>query len=174
VSAGERSRAAPEATAQDPRRDGDDAPARSDSIDLGMLPGLIGFQLRSAQLAVFQHFNRSLGDAGISPPQFGTLVLIEANPGISQSAVAAALRFDRSTLVQIVDRLEGSGLVVRESSSRDRRSHALKLTAKGERLLADLKRRVRAHEAAIAGALSEAERDMLVALLARVQRGSEG
>ena len=172
MSAGERSRAAPEAAVPD--RNGDDASARGDSIDLGILPGLIGFQLRSAQLAVFQHFNRSLGDAGISPPQFGTLVLIEANPGISQSAVAAALRFDRSTLVQIVDRLEGSGLVVRESSSRDRRTHALKLTAKGERLLADLKRRVQAHEAAIAGALSEAERDMLVALLARVQRGSEG
>ena len=145
-----------------------------DATDLGMLPGLIGFQLRSAQLAVFQHFNRSLGDAGISPPQFGTLVLIEANPGISQSAVAAALRFDRSTLVQIIDRLEGSGLVVREPSSRDRRTHALKLTAKGERQLGDLKRRVRAHEAAIAGALTEAERDTLVALLARVQRGSEG
>jgi DNA-binding MarR family transcriptional regulator len=148
--------------------------APADAIDLGMLPGLIGFQLRSAQLAVFQHFNRSLGDAGISPPQFGTLVLIEANPGISQSAVAAALRFDRSTLVQIIDRLEDSGLVVREPSSRDRRTHALKLTAQGGRLLADLKRRVRAHEAAIAGALSESERETLVALLARVQRGSEG
>jgi len=148
--------------------------APSDAIDLGILPGLIGFQLRSAQLAVFQHFNRSLGDAGISPPQFGTLVLIEANPGISQSAVAAALRFDRSTLVQIIDRLEDRGLVVREPSSRDRRTHALKLTAKGERLLADLKRRVQAHEAAIAAALSDAERDSLVRLLARVQRGSEG
>lgn len=157
-----RTRAAPE------------APAPTDGIDLGMLPGLIGFQLRSAQLAVFQHFNRSLGDAGISPPQFGTLVLIEANPGISQSAVAAALRFDRSTLVQIIDRLEGGGLVVREPSSRDRRTHALKLTAQGERLLVGLKRRVRAHEVAIAGALSAAERDTLVALLARVQRGSEG
>lgn len=167
MSAGDRTRAASDVVAASGATSGD-------AIDLGMLPGLIGFQLRSAQLAVFQHFNRSLGDAGISPPQFGTLVLIEANPGISQSAVAAALRFDRSTLVQIIDRLEGSGLVVREPSSRDRRTHALKLTAKGERQLGDLKRRVRAHEAAIAGALTEAERDTLVALLARVQRGSEG
>ena len=143
------------------------------AVDLGMLPRLIGFRLRSAQLALFQHFNRSLGAARISPPQFGTLVLIEANPGISQSAVAAALRFDRSTLVQIVDRLEGRGLVVREPSARDRRSNALKLTPKGERLLIDLKKRVEAHEAAIAAALNDEERATLLALLARVQIGAE-
>lgn len=150
-----------------------DAAPKSEPVDLGILPGLIGFNLRSAQVALFQHFNRSLGSAGISPPQFGTLVLIEANPGISQSAVAAALRFDRSTLVQIIDRLEGHALVVRESSARDRRSHALKLTAKGEKLLADLKKRVTAHEAAIADALTEAERQTLLKLLAQVQRGAE-
>jgi DNA-binding MarR family transcriptional regulator len=144
-----------------------------DAIELGMLPRLIGFRLRSAQVALFQHFNRSLGTARISPPQFGTLVLIEANPGISQSAVAAALRFDRSTLVQIVDRLEGRGLVVRESSTRDRRSHALKLTPEGETLLAKLKSQVEAHEATFAAALSEQERATLLALLARVQSGAE-
>jgi DNA-binding MarR family transcriptional regulator len=171
MSAGDRARN-PAAAKDDGGRGNGETITRGDSIDLGILPGLIGFQLRSAQLAVFQHFNRSLGDAGITPPQFGTLVLIEANPGISQSAVAAALRFDRSTLVQIVDRLEGGGLVVREPSSRDRRTHALKLTARGERQLSDLKHRVRAHEAAIAGALTEGEREMLVALLAQVQRGS--
>lgn len=148
-------------------------PTREETIDLGMLPALIGFNLRSAQLAVFQHFNRSLGDSDITPPQFGTLILIEANPGISQSAVAAALRFDRSTLVQIIDRLEGRGLVVRKASARDRRSHALELTPKGERLVAELKERVRAHEEAIAAALSADERRTLQDLLARIQAGSE-
>jgi DNA-binding MarR family transcriptional regulator len=148
--------------------------AREETIDLGMLPALIGFNLRSAQLSVFQHFNRTLGKSEITPAQFGTLILIEANQGISQSAVAAALRFDRSTLVQIIDRLEGRGLVVRKASSRDRRSHALQLTPRGERLLAELKQRVRAHEDAIAGALSEDERRTLHDLLTRVQSGSEG
>ena len=83
---------------------------------MGLLPELIGFNLRCAQLTLFQHFSGSVGKDGISAPLFGTLLLIEANPDISQSAVAEALRFDRSTLVQIIDRLENRGLVVRNVS----------------------------------------------------------
>ncbi len=135
---------------------------------MGELPDLIGFNLRCAQVATFQHFSRSVGEADISPPQYGALVLIDANPGISQSAIAGALRFDRSTLVQIIDRLEERGLVVREVSAHDRRSHALKTTDKGELVLQSLKRRVAEHEAHITRALTEAEKKSLIALLSRV------
>ncbi len=138
------------------------------AIDMGLLPQLLGYNLRCAQVALFQHFSRSFDDTEISPPQFGAMVLIEANPGISQSAVAGALRFDRSTLVQIIDRLEGRKLVVREASVRDRRSHALKLTADGSAFLAELKQRVLAHEFDVADALSEEERNSLIHLLTRV------
>lgn len=156
------------------RRPADEAAGdRSPTVDLGILPGLIGFHLRTAQIAVFQNFNRRLAGSGITPPQFGTLVLIEANPGISQSAVASVLRFDRSTLVQIVDRLEDRGLVIRDASARDRRSHALRLTGRGERLLAALKQDVHAHEDAIAAQLGTAERTALIELLVRVQCGAD-
>jgi len=140
----------------------------SEAIDLGLLPDLIGFNLRCAQVAMFQDFKHTVGAAEISPPQFGTLVLIEANPGISQSAIAAALRFDRSTLVQIIDRLEARGLVVREVSARDRRSHALRLTAAGVRQLAELKRQIEAHEERITGQLDARDKQTLVALLRRI------
>ena len=66
---------------------------------MGLLPQLIGFNLRFAQVSVFQKFTAKFGTYGISAPQFGTLLLIDANPGVSQSSVAEALRFDRSTLV---------------------------------------------------------------------------
>ena len=89
--------------------------SQDDTIDMGVLPQLIGFNLRCAQVAVFQHFHRTAGSAEISPPQLGALIRIESNPGISQSAIAGALRFDRSTLVQIIDRLEERGFVGRES-----------------------------------------------------------
>ncbi len=135
---------------------------------MGDLPDLIGFNLRCAQVSTFQHFNRTVGEADISPPQYGALVLIDANPGISQSAIASALRFDRSTLVQIIDRLEERGLVVREVSAHDRRSHALKITDAGASVLLDLKNRVAEHEAHIAQSLTADEKDMLVALLSRL------
>lgn len=137
-------------------------------IEMGLLPNLMGFNLRCAQLTLFQHFGATVGKEGISAPQFGTLLLIEANPDISQSAVAEALRFDRSTLVQIIDRLEARDLVVRHVSPTDRRSHALRLTDKGETELANLKVLAIQHEGDVAAALSESERAQLIALLAKL------
>jgi DNA-binding MarR family transcriptional regulator len=147
------------------RRRGD-----ADGIDMGILPELLGYNLRRAHLTVFQRFAADFARHDISAPQYGTLILIDANPGISQSAVAEALRFDRSTLVQIIDRLEKRGLVVREVAAHDRRSHALRLTADGRALLAKLVAVGAKHERAIAAALTAAEREALVALLEKVYR----
>lgn len=139
-------------------------------IDMGILPELLGYNLRRAHLTVFQQFAADFAPHDISAPQYGTLILIDANPGISQSAVAEALRFDRSTLVQIIDRLEKRGLVVREVAAHDRRSHALRLTEAGAGLLARLVALGARHERQIASALSAAERASLVALLEKVYR----
>ena len=141
-------------------------------IDMGMLPELIGYHLRCAQVTVFQHYSTTMGKLGISAPQFGTLLLIEANSGVSQSAIAEALRFDRSTLVQIIDRLESRDLVVREVSAQDRRSHALRLTSEGAKLLAELKEIALQHEEDIAHRLSSDERAALMQLLERVHRSN--
>lgn len=150
-------------------------PRAAAGLDMGILPTLLGYHLRVAHVAVFQNFGQTVGAADITPPQLGALLLVEVNPGVSQSAVAEALRFDRSTLVQIVDRLEERGLLKRETSPRDRRSHALTLTAAGVRLLVTLKELVRAHEAEIAAPLGVTERATLVALLERLHSpGSHG
>ncbi|MBT5048127.1 MAG: MarR family transcriptional regulator, partial [Rhodospirillaceae bacterium] len=97
-----------------------------------------------------------------------------ANPGISQSAIASALRFDRSTLVQIIDRLEERGFVVREVSAHDRRSHALKLTPEGQTALADLKQVIGAHEDHMTRVLSPEEKQQLLTLLARIHQAPKG
>lgn len=141
---------------------------RNAAIEMGLLPRLIGYNLRCAQVTVFHHFTAKLGTYGVSAPQFGTLLLIESNPGVSQSSVAEALRFDRSTLVQIIDRLENRGLVVREVAARDRRSHALKLTDQGATLLATLKSLALEHEDEMARGLEDGERETLIRLLERI------
>ncbi len=166
-------------TASDPRpkRDpaggrGKRAPGRAGNrnaaLEMGLLPGLIGYNLRCAQVYVFHHFTEKLGTYGISAPQFGTLLLIESNPGVSQSSVAEALRFDRSTLVQIIDRLEHRGLVVRAVAAHDRRSHALELTDPGATLLATLKSLALEHEDEMARGLEDGEREILIRLLERI------
>ena len=72
----------------------------------------------------------------------------------------------------VIDRLEGRGLVVRNVSPTDRRSHALRLTDKGAEELAGLKDMAQAHEADVARALNVDERAQLIALLAKVHSGA--
>ncbi len=139
---------------------------RADGLDFGCLPGLVGYQVRRAQLADFQHFMAATG--GVTPGRFGVLTLIAANPGLNQSDLAAALGIDRSTLVPVIDVLEAKRLVARHPSPTDRRTNALHLTRQGEASRRDLERRVRRHEAEMAGDLTEKERRQLLALLARL------
>jgi DNA-binding MarR family transcriptional regulator len=135
---------------------------------LGILDGLLGYHLRRAQLAVFQHFAATVGAAGITPAQLGVLCVINANPGLSQTRLGTALGIDRSTVVGMIDQLEGQGLVRRTPSPNDRRSHALQLSEPGATALRRFEAAVRAHENAVASRLGPADRRRLIALLRRI------
>jgi|GEM_PF-279336 len=138
-------------------------------LNLDLLPDLIGYQLRLTQLSVFDDFAADLKEYDISPGRFGVLVLISANPGITQSRLAAAAQLDRSTMVAVIDQLEARQLVERRASPTDRRSNALVLTPPGEALLKQLKNRIKAHESRIAAAMTPDETQTFVALLTRVR-----
>ncbi len=145
-------------------------PKRNDpnETDRGMLPELVGYHLRRAQNAVFNHFIDSLADQGVSPGQFGVLTLIDANEGLSQSELARTLKIERSTMVAVIDRLEAQGWVDRKLSETDRRSYALALTKAGTELLSRARPLVRDHERRINADLGKAEKAMLIDLLDRV------
>ena len=143
---------------------------RDAEITLGLLASLLGYNLRRAQVAVFQNFTEMVGASELTPGQFGVLVVIDANPGLSQTQLGNALGIDRSTVVAVIDRLESRGLVVRQSAPGDRRSHALHLSDSGRATLRRLTERVRAHEREIARHLSAEELAHLIELLGRVAR----
>ncbi len=98
---------------------------RPKALDRGLLPSLLGYALRRAQSAVFADFAATFAKAGeaLTPGEFGLLVLVDRNAGLSQMALARALGIDRSTLVPILDRLQARGLLVRRPLA-DRRPHA--------------------------------------------------
>lgn len=146
-------------------------PGAAATIDNAILPGLIGYNLRRAEAAMMQDFMRGLSGLGITPGQFGVLVLIDANPGLNQTTLGNALGIDRSTVVSVIDRLEARGLVRRGPSANDRRSYALGLTDEGQSLLGKARPLVRAHEDRIAAKLSPEERDLLLSLLRRMCDG---
>ena len=133
---------------------------------LGVLPRLIGYQLRLAQRAIFADFADTVGESGISPGLFGILVVIGENPGLTQQALANAAHLDRSSVVTVLDKLEDRGLVERRAA--DRRSNGLFLAEQGAALLRELKRKVARHERRVVQSLSVAEREQLVSLLQRI------
>src|SRR5690606_33707419 len=92
-----------------PARNSPSAPARP-TIDLGPLPGLSGYALRRAQLAVYHDFHTVVEGHDIRPVQFGVLLVLAANPGMKQSDVGAALGIKRSNFVALIDGLEQRGL----------------------------------------------------------------
>ena len=145
-------------------------PSRDSEISLGLLSSLLGYNLRRAQVAVFQNFTELVGASELTPGQFGVLVVIDANPGLSQTQLGNALGIDRSTVVAVIDRLESRGLVAHQPSPHDRRSHALHLSDSGHATLRRVTDRVRAHEREIARHLSADEQARLVDLLGRVAR----
>lgn len=131
----------------------------------GPLPGLLGYRLRLAQQAVFRDFGATVSD--LPPGRVGILLLIEANPGVTQSRLAHAVGLDRSTLVGVLHGLQARQLLERRRGE-DRRTNGLWLTRSGRTLVAGLKRRIRAHERRVAAALTAEERDQLLALLEKL------
>ena len=135
------------------------------ALHQGLLPALVGYRLRLAQQAVFRDFAASV--PGLSPGRVGMLLLIEANPGVTQSRLAHAVNRDRSTMVGVLDQLEAKSLIERRRGA-DRRTNGVWLTRAGRTALARAKRAIAIHERRVAAKLSPSERAQLLKLLARV------
>jgi DNA-binding MarR family transcriptional regulator len=117
------------------------------------------------QVWVFQDFIRSLASIDIGPAQYSVLVVVSANPGLSQSELADTLGVERARIVRLLDKLEKRGLVRRLAARRDRRTHALRLTADGQKVLNRAKVLAGGHEARLAEQLGhEHHKQMLKTL----------
>src|SRR3954447_24143851 len=83
------------------------------ALDLGPLPGLVGYALRRAQLAVFQDFVDTMATVDVRPGQFSVLLLIAINPGVSQTEISEALGIKPTNLAVLLNGLQARGLTER-------------------------------------------------------------
>jgi DNA-binding MarR family transcriptional regulator len=139
--------------------------SREEALRPGALAGLLGYRLRLAQQAVFRDYASSVGE--VSPGRVGILLLVEANPGVTQSRLARAVHLDRSTMVGVIDKLEDRALIERRRGE-DRRTNGLWLTRAGRALLSRMKERIEQHERRVAARLTPAERGQLIVLLEKL------
>jgi DNA-binding MarR family transcriptional regulator len=138
---------------------------RRKDVALGALAGHLGYSVRRLQVWIFQDFVRALAPFDIRPAQYSVLVVIEANPGLSQADLAERLGIERARLVRLLDTLERRGLTRRRPSPTDRRAHALFLTREGQRDLRRIKALSAAHEVRLAERLGAHKRESLLAAL---------
>lgn len=145
---------------------------KTKTIDYGMLPTLLGYQLRRVHNKLFQGVRERLDGQYVTPGQYSLLVLIARNGGLSQTALAAAMGIERATLGAVVDRFQAAGWVERRPSPQDSRSYALHLTAAGQKLVAGMEPEIKAHEEEMAAPLTTEEVKTLLALLAKIAAGA--
>jgi DNA-binding MarR family transcriptional regulator len=135
------------------------------TVELGWLGGTIGYNLRIAQNASFEHFRVLVGESGLRPGRFALLQLIKDNPGISQTVLSRVVGSEKSTLTPPLHDLVRRQLVVRETDPRDQRVQRLTLTKAGERSLASLAKRAALHEKKLNDILGSQRKRQLIDIL---------
>lgn len=153
----------------------DSQPRKTDNataaeVEFGPLPGMIGYQIRQAQTAVFRDFAVEMADLEISPGEFSLLTLIDANPGANQTRLTSVYKVDKSTMSLRISGLVNRGLVRRSRSKADQRYYALWLAEPGRRLLGKVRRKVERQEQAMDAVLQPGERAQLLDMLKRIAR----
>jgi DNA-binding Lrp family transcriptional regulator len=99
-----------------------DAPVRK--LSKGAVEDLIGFRFRRIQNEMSRRFKQRIARVDVNPGMFSAMALIQANPGLSQSELAAEIGMDRATVVALLDALEKNGWARRTRDSVDRRRTA--------------------------------------------------
>jgi DNA-binding MarR family transcriptional regulator len=140
-------------------------PDPKEGLGIAQLENHLGYFLRRLQIWVFQDFIQTLRPMKVRPAQYSVLLVIEANPGRSQAAIAHTLSIERARLARLLHVLERRKWIARRASASDARSHSLYLTKDGEKVLAQIKSLAKQHEAQLAAFIGQRRRQQLLDLL---------
>ncbi len=91
----------------------------------------LGYLLKHAQLQMNELTTRALAPYGIDGRELAVLLVLAACEPTSQQQAAQRLGIDRTTMVALLDALQGKGLVARHPHARDRRRNVAELTDAG-------------------------------------------
>ena len=130
---------------------------------------LPGYVLQRAAAAALAELNERLAPLGLRHAGVAMLMLIEAQPGISQSQAGRILDIQRANMVPFVARLEERSVIRRRQV--DGRSQALALTRQGRALLERARHVVAAHEAELMQRVPAPLRPMVLPVLMALWQG---
>jgi DNA-binding MarR family transcriptional regulator len=99
---------------------------------------------------------------GLTPRQLAVLVTVSNNEGLSQTGLVDRTGIDRSTLADIVRRMQRKGLLQRRRTKEDARAYAVKLTDEGRKVLRTAEPLARRVDDRILDALPGKQRDQFI------------
>lgn len=124
------------------------------------LKTLLGYQIRRAWAAMSADLSRAVQDLDLTLTEMSILLLIEANPQITQSEICRELSLHRANVAPLAAALSQRDLIEREAV--DRRSHGLTLSPAGKALAREARRRIGEHEKKFLARIPTGERDALL------------
>ena len=143
-------------------------PSKTTPITMDAVYAAPGYLFRRMQQIAVAIFMEECGAFDLTPVQYAALVAIHAHPGIDATRLSAVIAFDRSTLGNVIERLETKGYIARKPSREDKRIKLLYLTESGAVLLRDIMPSVDRAQVRMLQPLKPADRKTLLALLTQL------
>lgn len=129
--------------------------------------------LHRAQQFAADRFTAELGRTDLTLRQFALLAAVGEQAGQTQTDLVRATGIDRSTLADMIGRMEDRGLVVRDKAEADRRAKSVTLTAQGRSVLNSAAPSAVAADRALMAALPASKQGGLVSALLLIAEAAE-
>ena len=143
--------------------------SRSDGGGGGFPPEVLArhtaFLLGKAGQLSREAFDRAISPMGLKSRHYGAMAVLAAEGPHVQRELGEKMQIDRSTMVAVVDELEGMGFVERRRDREDRRRYELTLTDAGRVALSQADGLVEGVQEVVLAPLDERQRRELHGLL---------
>jgi DNA-binding MarR family transcriptional regulator len=137
-------------------------------MSLERMLSFAGHQVRRCHQIAVALFAEELAAFEITPVQYAALTTIAETPDLDATRLARTVAFDRSTVGNVLERLEDRGLIDREYRRDDKRTKRLRVTAEGRRLLHAIAPAVARSQQRFIEVLSPTEQRQLQQLLSKL------
>ncbi len=143
-------------------------PSDATGMSMELLYDRPGHLIRRAQQIAVSIFIEECGGLDLTPVQYAALVAVGSHPGLDATRLSALVALDRSTIGNVLERLEGKGLIVRINSPEDRRLKLLHITDAGMDVIGKAEPGVRRTQERLLAPLAPGDRERFIALLTQI------
>ena len=126
----------------------------------------LGYQLRRAATHMQADLSHRIGELGLTMVEMSTLLVIEANPGVTQSEIGRMIAIKRANMAPLTAGLAARNLIV--ATPVDKRSNGLSLTSDGLAIVAQLHQCVAQNEAVLFTQIPEDQRGAVIASVRKI------